>query len=759
MDLVHILWNLTLLLEYTNCCTDQHLCRCTVVQGTLYADCSHLGLRSSPLFWSNVTRINLSHNILTQIPRPQSLPSNLTYLDLSYNAIKCIENNTFKGLWKLSDLRLNGNKIGMPDNLDRNVFADLKNIKHLDLSDNPELTFRIMPILTYGLRKSTIEILRLNKIHCTFGSSTELRRNDLKNLKYTNLTEIHLSSNRLEMVEQGAIISLPQTIRKVSVGDNNLVFGLYLLELFFLNKLEWINATLQHMSHSPEEVLRSFLFFSCNNRRRIYQDNSTIETMKTSFCNLDTFQKSRWVKLGIFQGFSSTKINYTFPVPPKLKTLFLNESNLGYTIPAISFMKNSIENIYMQGNLLQSWIGPIRTLGNLKRLNLSNNVCSKVDRDFFQHLNALTELYLNNNLLGFNLALDKEGKIFRNLTTLRLLELKENRIANLPKAVFVNLYNLEHLDLSDNILMAIEFNIENLRSLTYLDLSSNQIQSLSGSTMDKLDQHAVQTITTLSLMNNPILCQCKTLNFLKWMVMGGHSRNIRFKNLKEYTCTKAGTVIKFGQIKQHIKELEKECASYKTLIFVVASCILLFLFILTTGLVYRYRWRLRYFYYMTKSRYHGYKSVRSEDEQTDFKYDAFVSYAEKDLRFVQQIISKLEGDKGIRLCIHHRDFVPGYDIAENIITAINKSRKTIVILSPNFIQSDWCMYELHIAKMEEIYKRDNEDVLFLVCYEEIPAENIPLSIMDVIHQKSYLEFPDDEYGNTVFWDKLHEALF
>lgn len=109
------------------------------------------------------------------------------------------------------------------------------------------------------------------------------------------------------MVEQGAIISLPQTIRKVSVGDNNLVFGLYLLELFFLNKLEWINATLQHMSHSPEEVLRSFLFFSCNNRRRIYQDNSTIETMKTSFCNLDTFQKSRWVKLGIFQGFSFYK--------------------------------------------------------------------------------------------------------------------------------------------------------------------------------------------------------------------------------------------------------------------------------------------------------------------------------------------------------------------------------------------------------------------------------------------------------------------
>lgn len=128
---VHVLWStcmLTLLLVYTDCCTDQRLCRCSVVQGTLYADCSHLGLRSSPLFWSNLTRIRLSLKILTQISPPQSPPSNLTYmyLDLSYNTIKSIENNTFKGIWKLSDLRLNGNKLVVPVNLDRNVLQTLK---------------------------------------------------------------------------------------------------------------------------------------------------------------------------------------------------------------------------------------------------------------------------------------------------------------------------------------------------------------------------------------------------------------------------------------------------------------------------------------------------------------------------------------------------------------------------------------------------------------------------------------------------------
>lgn len=88
-------------------------------------------------------------------------------------------------------------------------------------------------------------------------------------------------------------------------------------------------------------------------------------------------------------------------------------------------------------------------------------------------MNVFIELYLNNNLFGFNFVLDKEGKIFRNLIILRFLELKENRIVNLFKVVFVNFYNLEYLDLSDNILMVIEFNIENMRLLIYLDLLFN----------------------------------------------------------------------------------------------------------------------------------------------------------------------------------------------------------------------------------------------------------------------------------------------
>nr|XP_022299599.1 toll-like receptor 6 isoform X2 [Crassostrea virginica] len=287
----------------------------------------------------------------------------------------------------------------------------------------------------------------------------------------------------------------------------------------------------------------------------------------------------------------------------------------------------------------------------------------------------------------------------------------------------------------------------------------NQIQTLAESTRNNISLLKEQTNISLNLLNNPLRCDCKTLDFLQWMVKERKLGKIRFPHFRDYACTKSSAdrkVLKFTNIEIQIEELIKQCSSYTTLVFIIASLIILFLAVLSAGLIYRVRWKLRYFYYMTKSRYHGYKAVRG-DNQSNLKYDAFVSYADEDRQFVLKMISKL-GEKNIRLCIHHRDFVPGYDIAENIITAVNKSKKTIIILSPNYIKSSWCMYELHIAKMEEIYSREKENVLFLVFYEAVPADKIPLKIMDVINQKSYIEFPNDEYGNTVFWNRLGEAL-
>nr|XP_022300444.1 toll-like receptor 6 isoform X3 [Crassostrea virginica] len=737
-----------------NNCTYDADCVCSLVNGTLYADCSNRELHRFPTFWPNVSRINISNNSLIQFPDRSLIPDDLTYLDFSFNKINKFRNNTFKQLWKLSDLRLNHNRLQFNDDIERDIFADLINIKHLDISNNPLLTFRILPILIYGLQNSTIEILRLNKLHCPFGLNTELRIEDVRYLRHTNLRELHIASNKIVIIETGAVYFFPSTLQKISLADNALSFGLYIFEMYSLKNLETLIISQQHRQISPHEIYNNLIFLACNNGRRYIPDPRSLHES-----SIEPFRYPKGLQNRRFRKLSSTLVNVTVPIPKSLKTVYMNDGIVGYAIPEMSFSENSIENVYLQGNLMQSWNGPVRGMENLKRLNLSNNFCSKISTDFFQHFTAMSCLYLNNNLLGFSLAPDTDGNIFKALKRLKYLELKNNKITHLPFAVFKNLKSLEKLYLNDNLLTDIRFDIVTLKSLQYIDLSENQIQYLSESTMHQLDQHADLAHFTLNLKGNPLLCSCGTLSFLQWMIET-QSRKIDMNNFREYTCTqfsRKGKILNFTYIEDHIEELTKKCSSYTTLICVIISSIILFLVVLSAGLFYRFRWKLRYFYYMTKSRYHGYKAVRGDD-QSDFKYDAFVSYADEDMEFVREMISKLEGERNMRLCIHHRDFVPGYDIAENIITAINKSKKTIVILSENFIKSSWCMYELHIAKMEEIYSRDTEDVLFLLCYKSIPTETIPLSVMDVINQKSYIQFPNDADDNTVFWNRLWETV-
>ncbi|XP_056008441.1 toll-like receptor 4 [Ostrea edulis] len=190
---------------------------------------------------------------------------------------------------------------------------------------------------------------------------------------------------------------------------------------------------------------------------------------------------------------------------------------------------------------------------------------------------------------------------------------------------------------------------------------------------------------------------------------------------------------------------------------VSVSLIIVFLMLTMGRIVYRYRWRIRYLFYITKSRLHGYKALAEKE----YRFDAFVSYATDDLPFVKnEVIKELEENGGFTLCLHSRDFLPGFEIAENIVSAINKSRKTIVILSPEYIKSYWCMFELNVARMESVYSRDNENILFLIMYKDIGTGDvyIPAILLDIIERKSYIEYPKEELERDFFWNNVRDTL-
>ncbi|VDI43160.1 toll-like receptor 1 [Mytilus galloprovincialis] len=147
-----------------------------------------------------------------------------------------------------------------------------------------------------------------------------------------------------------------------------------------------------------------------------------------------------------------------------------------------------------------------------------------------------------------------------------------------------------------------------------------------------------------------------------------------------------------------------------------------------------------------------------EDRQ-NYKFDAFLSYADEERVFViRDVIKKLEANDNFRLCIHERDFIPGCDIADNIVNAIHHSRKVIFIVTPSFLKSKWCIYELNMAYMEYQVSRQGVDCMIMVIKDKIRERDIPRDMYNIMTDESYLKFPDNEADEVTFWERLIDSL-
>ena len=73
----------------------------------------------------------------------------------------------------------------------------------------------------------------------------------------------------------------------------------------------------------------------------------------------------------------------------------------------------------------------------------------------------------------------------------------------------------------------------------------------------------------------------------------------------------------------------------------------------------------------------------------------------------------------MRLCVHHRDFMVGEFTEESIINAIERSRRTIVLLSRRFVQSEWCEFEYRMARVRSFEQGRN--IIIPVIMTELPA--------------------------------------
>ena len=151
--------------------------------------------------------------------------------------------------------------------------------------------------------------------------------------------------------------------------------------------------------------------------------------------------------------------------------------------------------------------------------------------------------------------------------------------------------------------------------------------------------------------------------------------------------------------------------------------------------------------------------VSKQDYEQIYEYDAFISYASEDFELARTAaIENLEVRKGLKLCVHERDFKPGDSIAFNISRGIHASKRTLVFLSKAFFASEWCRYEVNIARMETLYKQ--RDVILAIMLEDVPHKDMDFVILDFINTSTYLGYPKNNRKSDVkiFWNKCHDFI-
>ncbi|HEY2295193.1 MAG TPA: AAA-like domain-containing protein [Thermoanaerobaculia bacterium] len=104
--------------------------------------------------------------------------------------------------------------------------------------------------------------------------------------------------------------------------------------------------------------------------------------------------------------------------------------------------------------------------------------------------------------------------------------------------------------------------------------------------------------------------------------------------------------------------------------------------------------------------------------QEDFIYDVFISYSSKDLPWVRDmLIPRLDG---ISTCVDRLNFLPGISILDNIEDAAKSSRRTLLVITPAWLKSEWTAFEALLVQMRDLTGRRQRVIPLLVKRCKLP---------------------------------------
>ena len=250
--------------------------------------------------------------------------------------------------------------------------------------------------------------------------------------------------------------------------------------------------------------------------------------------------------------------------------------------------------------------------------------------------------------------------------------------------------NLTYLDLSNNQLTSLSF-LQHLQTIQTLLLNSNQISIIPKPVSHLLSQPSIKMI---DLRENPYECDCELDEFQAWITTDlvvniAHLELVRSEI--EYKCFSPSSFKGLS-----ITQVDMNCESH--LLFYIAIGIpSAIFFIAITVLAVRYRWHIRYRMFLLLHRRRNYQNYivnddanrddDDDDENGPPLYDAYVTYHRADEDWVdEELLPNIEeGEEPFRLCLRTRNICAGRLVFNELSLRIQRSRKVLVILSPKFL--------------------------------------------------------------------------
>ncbi|XP_011197812.3 protein toll [Bactrocera dorsalis] len=653
-------------------------------------------------------------------------------------ALQNLTQEHFQKLGELSQLDLAGNNMQI---LDENVFATLTRLNFLNLSHNgivellPNQFAKLGKLIILDLSYNSLTYLRPNLFEQTpllwqlklKGNQLHDTTNIIKILKPLNfLHRLDLSDNKLRTIWGSASYANAQATMATNLRYSNMPMTLALAE-----GLNYISTLL------PNESKR-----------------------KVKLINLSR---------NFLSGFN---MDWIFEI--------------GITCPfEINFQQNLIKHVYALSNLLDTTNdckGEIIMTGNhiecdcrlawIYNNNYSrffsdlqcNQASNKLPTNFTQlrqHelctwqpvqcprncvCSTKSEL-LHINCTGAQLDVIEElPRPEQVLLTTSLLDISNNRFTNLPLNTTFGYANVSKLYAANNQITNISL-LELPTDLTVLDLRNNRLKSLSADFLRVFLNESTK-LQSLYLSANPWLCDCASNQLLYTLRV--HRQ--RIPDVEQLRCDNKPNITLLTASLSELCQTEDSVKRYQYMIAtIITAALIIIIFLLIIALFLKYKLQVKIWLY-------GHNILRCcirEYELDENKmFDAFISYAHQEADFVNHLlVPQLEhGEPPFRVCTHERNWLAGAYIPEQIIESVEQSRRTIIVLSQHFIESEWARMEFRTAHQCSL--NEGRARIIMIKYGEIiNSELLDKELKAYLDMNTYLDWQDAR-----FWDKLRYAM-